>query len=693
MKQRMITRREFLRLSAMGAVGAAAAACGGQQAPAPATSVPAAPAAEPTAAPAAEPTAVPPTAVPEAVKATEAPAAVAGKYQEAPMLAELVQAGSLPPVDERLPINPAIMESYEGIGNYGGNWRRGFKGVSDRWGPTKLVDRNWAWFDKDLNLQPRLMESWQVSDDGREWTIKLREGTKWSDGTEFTTDDFAFWYEHELQNKKINPSLPTVWRSDAETPVEFTAVDKYTAKFVFTKPKPMLIYYNTRGGMGGPMTPSHYMRKFHEDTTDDKAAVDAEIKERGYDSWERYYVDYKSWWYMNPEKPVLSPWLGKGELSTELFIMERNPYFFAVDPEGKQLPYIDTVTHRLFESDEVLNLWLTNGEIDMQARHLSLANLALYKSGEEKGDYSTILAIHASHIAMQINHSCKNPQLYELFNDLKVRQAMNAAINREEVNELIFNGMLKPRQYSPLPMSPQYYEKAEKAWIEYDPDLANQLMDEAGYTEKDAQGFRLFKDGSGPITFIIEGTDQTGTPTEDAVLLVSSYLEKIGIKATYKYSERALYTQHYEANEIEAAWWGGDRTVLPLVPEAIIFRGVQPDRPWCPGWGYFYTDPTNPAAIEPPAGHWIWDIWKIWDEEIVVEVDPDKQTAAFKKILDIWAEQLPMIGVLGEQPTPTVVKNGFKGYPAGMPNDDTTGDEQFCQSETYYWDDPTKHTM
>ena len=203
----------------------------------------------------AEPTAVPPTAVPEAVKATEAPAAAAGKYQEAPMLAELVQAGSLPPVDERLPINPAIMESYEGIGNYGGNWRRGFKGVSDRWGPTKLQDRNWAWFDKDLNLQPRLMESWQVSDDGREWTIKLREGAKWSDGTEFTTDDFAFWYEHELQNKKINPGLPTVWRSDAETPVEFTAVDKYTAKFAFTKPKPMLIYYNTRGGMGGPMTP------------------------------------------------------------------------------------------------------------------------------------------------------------------------------------------------------------------------------------------------------------------------------------------------------------------------------------------------------------------------------------------------------------------------------------------------------
>jgi hypothetical protein len=132
--------------------------------------------------------------------------------------------------------------------------------------------------------------------------------------------------------------------------------------------------------------------------------------------------------------------------------------------------------------------------------------------------------------------------------------------------------------------------------------------------------------------------------------------------------------------------------VLPLVPEAIIFRGVQPDRPWCPAWWRFYTEPTNPNAVKPPDGHWIWQIWKIWDEEVVVEPDPAKQTAAFKKLLDIWATELPMVTFLGQSPAPTIVKNGFKGYPAGMPNDDTVGDEHFCQGETYYWDDPSKHT-
>jgi peptide/nickel transport system substrate-binding protein len=330
----------------------------------------------------------------------------------------------------------------------------------------------------------------------------------------------------------------------------------------------------------------------------------------------------------------------------------------------------------------------------MQFRHLQLGDLPLYKSGEETGDYKVILGVNASHVGMQLNLTTKNKPLAEFFNQRNARIAISHAINRDNINELAYSGLLKPRQYSPLPMSPQYYEKAANVYLTHDIDKANQLLDEAGYTQKDADGIRLYRDGSGPISFTIEGIEAVGTPIEDAAQLVARDLANIGIKATYKYVERSLYTEHYTANDIEAGFWGADRTVLPLVPEAIIFRGVQPDRPWCPAWGFWYTqDPANPDpnAVEPPKDHWIRTIWKIWDEEIAVEPDPVKQTEAFKKILDIWAEELPMIGLLGEQPAPAIVKNGFKGYPAGMPNDDTTGDEHYCNAETYYWDDPSKH--
>jgi peptide/nickel transport system substrate-binding protein len=694
--KKLINRREFLRLSALTAVGTAAAACGAQATPAPKpapTAAPAAKAPEPTKAPAA----AAPTAAPKAAEPTKAPAAAApaSQYKEAPMLADLVKGGKLPAVDARLPKKPPVFKGQEGIGKYGGSWRRAFSGVSDRWGPTKLGDRTWAWFDAKLNIQPRLAESYQVSPDGKEWTFKIREGQKWSDGKDFTTDDIAWWYKYELQNKKITPSAPTNLSNKDKSLAKLDVADKFTFKFTFTAPKPLLIYTLSRGSLSpasGGATPSHYMKEMHEETTSDKDKLAATVKAKGFDSWDRFYLDFASPWYANPERPSLMPWLAKGALSKELFVMERNPYFFGVDEQGNQLPYIDKITHRLFENNEVKNLWVTNGEIDMQNRHMAIADLALYKSGEAKGDYKTFMGISAGHDAMQLNLSCKNKLLNEFFNNLKVRQAISSAINRDQINQLIYNGLLQPRQYSPLKLSPQYYEKASTAWIKYDLDTANKLLDEAGYSKKGADGIRLHKDGTTPISFIIEGTAQTGTPTEDEVLLISKDLAKVGIKGTYKYSERALYTQHYEANDIEAAWWGGDRTVLPLVPEAIIFRGVQPDRPWCPGWGFYYNNPQGQNAVQPPEGHWIYTIWKIWDEEIAVQPDPAKQTEAFKKILDIWAEQLPMIGVLGEQPAPIIVKNGFKGYLPGMPIDDTTGDEHLLQSETYYWDDPAKHT-
>lgn len=617
------------------------------------------------------------------------------------MLAELVKAGQLPPVEERLPKIPMVMEGYEGIGNYGGTWRRAFQGVSDINGPTKVVDRAWAWFDKDLNLIPRQLESWSVSPDGTEWTIKMREGLKWSDGkAEYTTDDILFWYEHELQNTKVMSSPSSPWTDPDKTLVKFEAVDKYTGTFTYTKPKPLFLYNMTRGGNGNvptapalPVTPSHYLKEFHEDTTSDKAKLEADVAARGFADWQTYYLQYARSWTANPDKPSIGAWIAKNTHADELFIMERNPYFWAVDAEGNQLPYIDQVTHRRYDSSapDVLTLRVTNGEVDLQYRQLSIANLPVYKASEAQGDYRVLLGALASHVCFNCNLTTKNEPLAEFFNQRDARIAMSLAINRDNINQLVYNGLLTPRQYSPTKASPQYYEKLTNAYIEYDPDTANKMLDDAGYTAKDADGFRLYRDGSGPISFTIEGTNASG-PDVDASGLVSTDLAAVGIKATYQFVERALYTEHYTANEIEAGWFGADRALLPLVPEAIIFRGVQPDRPWCPGWGFWKTTPNEPTAVEPPEGHWIREIWRIWDEEVVVEPDPDKQTAAFHKILDVWATELPFVTLLGELPAVTVVKNGFKGFVAGLPNDDTVGDEHFAQGETYYWDDPSQHT-
>ena len=693
-EKRKLTRREFLQVSVLATAGVALTACK-QPTPVP-TAAPTEKAPEPTAVPkteepkeepkAAEPTKVPePTAVPEPVS----------MYKEAPMLAKLVEAGSLPPVDERLPMNPYIVAVAESIGNYGGNWRRGFSGVSDRWGPTKINDRTLSWFDKDLNLKPKLLESWEVSADTKTWTFHLRKGVKFSDGVELTSEAFKWFYENQVKNTDLTPTPP---QSHANRMPDGTWVicemefpDDYTVVLNFAEPKPLLFYEGggTRS-INGWLTPGHYMAQWHMDLTEDKAALEATIAAAGFDTWVNYFNNDRNRFDLNPDRPGITPFLLKGSLAEERFVMERNPYYFGVDPEGNQVPYIDTVTHRLFESAEVLNMWVVNGEIDYQARHLSFGNYTLYKENEANGDYRVLDCISAGHQALQLNLSCKNQQLNDFFNTRDVRIAVSHAINRDEINELVWNGLLTPRQYSPLSMSPNYYPKLSDAYIEYDPDTANALLDGAGYDQKGADGIRLFPDGT-PISFIVEGTAEAGTPDEDSVQLVCQYLEAVGIKATYKYFERSLYTEHYSANEIEAAYWGGDRTVLPLVPGAIIFRGVQPDRPWCPGYGFYYNNPEDVNGVKPPDGHFIYKIWDIWDNQVSVEPDQAMQNKAFEGILDIWAEELPMIGILGEMPAPTIAKNGFSNVLPGMPNDDTTGDEQFLQSESFFWDEPEKH--
>ncbi|MDE0142536.1 MAG: ABC transporter substrate-binding protein [Caldilineaceae bacterium] len=662
-----ISRREFMRVSGVAAAGAVAVACGASGEPE----------AMEEAAPAED----------SAAESSEAaPAASSSQYSEAPMLADMVAAGDLPPVDERLPVNPMVMPVAEENGNYGGTFRRGFKGVSDRWGPTKMQDRGLSWYDQNLNMQPRMAESWEINEDASEWTFHLREGMKWSDGTPFTTEAIRWWWEEDETNTTISPSIGGTWVSGAErTPMELEIVDDSTVTFKFPLPNPLYVFRLGRQTRNLYL-PGHYLKQFHMDLTDDQDKLQAQVEEAGFNSWEEYYTD-RRWWYLNPDLPSIGPWISKNELSNELFLMERNPYFFGVDSDGRQLPYVDDVTHRLFETNDVFDLRIINGEIDFQARHVNIGNFTLYKENEEAGDYQVFLGSASGHSAIQLNLSTKNERLAEFFNIRDVRIALSVAVDRVALNELVWDGLMTPRQYSPLESSAQAYPKQANAWIEYDPDTANQLLDDAGYAEKDSDGFRLFNDGSGDtLSFVIEGTAQPGTTSEDTVQEVIKYFAAVGVKAAYKGFERSLYEEHHGANEIEAAWWGGDRTVVPLV-NPTIWTCEQPDRPWAAGWAHWRNSGgTSPAGVEPPAGHWVWTIWEIWDA-IKIEPDPDKQTAMFHQILDIWAEELPMIGYLGERPAPIIVKNGVRNYLPGFPLDDTTGDEHLLHTETYFWED------
>ncbi|NLD42143.1 MAG: ABC transporter substrate-binding protein [Chloroflexi bacterium] len=665
-----MTRRQFLRVSALAAAATVAGAC-----------VVEVPAAQPAQLPAAAP------AAPAAPAA--APAAPASRFAEAPVLAELVAKGALPPVDERLPENPDAVAPLESIGKYGGAWRRGFSGVSDRWGPTKLKANNLLWYTPAIVLRAALVESWETSADASVWTFHLRKGMRWSDGTPFTSAAFQWFYDYHVRNAEIQPILPAeLCTGTVKQLATITSPDDYTVVVAFAHPNP-LFGYTMAGHWFQPFSPHHYMQQFHIALTDDKDALAATVKEKGFDSWAAYFLDRNSW-YLNPERPTTDPWMATTALSEQLFVMQRNPYYWQVDTDGQQLPYLDTVTHRLYESGDVFTMWILNGEIDCQGRGVGMGNYTLYKENEVKGDFHVVFNIGAGHDMLQLNLTAKEPRLRAFFQDRQVRIAMMYAMNREEMNDVLQDGRGAVRQFSPVTMSPNYHERLSTSYIAYDPAKANAMLDEAGYAEKDADGMRLYPDGSKePVSFIIEGTTPAGSTGEDAILMVISYLEAVGVKASYRYSERSLYETRSAANEIEAAWWGGNRTILPIIDPGIIL-GTMGGFPWANAWGLWKNREDDPNGEKPPEGHWIWTIWETWNQ-VAAEPDEAKRNALFSKILDIWADECPVIGLLGEYPAPVIVKNRLHNYPGGYPDENALGGEHFQQGQFLYWEDPENH--
>jgi len=202
------------------------------------------------------------------------------RYSESPMLAELVKAKKLPPVEERLPKNPVVVEPLEEIGQYGGTWYIAVTGrhyalLSYLGG--RIADMDLFQYDfGGTRLLPNLVDRWKVSRDARTYTLHFREGLKWSDGEPFTTDDIMFWYKEMLTNKELYPNLPG-WMRMGDKVIEINQIDKYTIEFKLPSPNGVFLY-NIQGSF--PLFPKHYLKQFHPNYTPIEKLTDMAKKVR-----------------------------------------------------------------------------------------------------------------------------------------------------------------------------------------------------------------------------------------------------------------------------------------------------------------------------------------------------------------------------------------------------------------------------
>lgn len=606
-------------------------------------------------------------------------------YSESPMLTELVKAGKLPPVEQRLPKQPQVF-AVESVGTYGGTWHRAYKGPGDRWGPTKLLEERVVKYvqgDKgELKLAPGYVESFASNADATEFTFTLLDGLKWSDGHPITTEDVKFWYEDVFLNRDIVPAVESIYAPGGK-PLVIEIVDARTFKVKFEKPYIYFLDILAKDSTGEPsldrasfIMPAHYLKAFHPKYVS-KEALDKIVADKRVKKWQDLWGSKGviTAWNMNPDLPVVTPWKIAVPPPADVMVMERNPYYYRVDKAGNQLPYIDRIEHKLFENQETFNLMAVQGQLDMQQRFANTGDFTFYKQNEKKGGYKTLKWVNAETWSLIPNFNSKDEGLRALYENEKVRQALSIGVDRDAINELAYSGLGEGRAAAPVTGSPYYDAALESHWAKYDPKAAAKLLDEAGLAKKDAQGFRLRPDGK-RLTIVLQYNDASyGVAIEP----VRANWAEIGVELQPRLIDRTVFDANRDNNDFDMQFTSFDR--LSIVPaDARLMLGWD-------GFAnryYRWYATGGKDGMEPPKDYPLRKAWAEWDNAATAanRAEADKHAMEMIKAVVNYGY---VIGLVGETPALTIVSDKLKGVRDGLVNDDTTRGEGLAQPIQFYF--------
>ena len=549
----------------------------------------------------------------------------AGKYRESPMLTQLVAAGELPPVDDRLPVRPLVLEPLakagETIGRYGGTLTvTGLDPNGDSFGAEwgdggGFRNEGLAFFDiASRNFTPDVGESWEVSDDFTTMTVHLREGVRWSDGELLTTEDVEFWWNDVMLNESLTAKIPSYFAPGGNV-MQVNIIDDYTFSFEYAEPYLAIADQMDRLT---PWSPKHYMQRWHVDYNED-AGKEADAE--GFGEWfEAFLAREDDRWgtVYAEERPMFGPFAPGEPDSVGNRRSPRNPYYWKVDPTGQQLPYADYYEVILLGSREILEAKAISGEFNMGGAWTDLASFPLLVENADKAGYTVRMfpgLLWGGSVSWAYNYTSNDAVLREIFNDLRFRRAMSHAINREEFAEVFNLGLTEPRQAAPPADWSFYDETFGRKYLEYDVDLANQLLDEMGLPWDADRRHRLRPDGK-PLILQTEIGQEGHRPGEWEFII--RYWSKVGVEVKYKQVDHALYAQHLLANELDIGTWGAGG------PPESVSHAIYPIR-LVPPWHWRAC-----CAL----GGMAWHDW--WESDGELGEEPPQQIQELFGLLDQW---------------------------------------------------------
>jgi len=624
-------------------------------------------------------------------------------FKEAPTLDAQVKAGKLPPVEKRLPDESQLLviKPLREIGKYGGNWRRAFTGPADHENANRInsADKILTFDYTGTKIVPSLARDWKVSDDGKTTTIYLRKGAKWSDGKPLTADDFMFWYEDIYLNKNIVPTPFFEFQINGKDG-KMRKVDDFTVAFEFPEPYSFFVYqlagstgigagFATRGAFqnfGGAYAPAHYLKQFLPKYSSEDA-VNKKAKDLGFDNWVSLLKNRYSW-ALNNEVPVMTPWKTVSPINTPTWSMERNPYFWAVDTAGNQLPYIDRITLTLAENTEVANLRAIAGEFDIQERHMGLNKLPVFLENAKKGNYTVRLdpGLNGADVALHMGNSYEgDAEIAKLLRNKDFRHALSLGIDRDQLNEAFWLGVGASGSVAPAPDTiyspgPEWNKK----WAVYDPKQANELLDKLGLSKKDSDGYRLRADGKGRLRLEMITVGGSFVPFTAVGEMIKQQWKKIGVDVDIKEMERNLAFTRDNNNENQIITWANDGSeVLFLFPRHALpvdaaesHMGMAFAR-WYASGGTSGKKPDDPEMIK------AFDLFRA-----SYGMKDEERTKAAKEIWKIIVEQEWSIGTVGQSPAfmgVRIVKNNMGNIPDRQINAQHVRTPHSSWPETFYF--------
>ena len=600
-------------------------------------------------------------------------------YNEAPMLQDQVQAGLLPPVDERLPEQPLVITPLREVGKYGGTWVRWT--TSRTWSYVRMLMYGHSpirWVDDGMGIEPNWVESWESNPEATIWTFRLRKGVRWSDGHPLTTDDIMFWWNDMVLNLEMSDPVPDIFIAGGET-ARVEALDEYTVQVTYKEPAPLLIerlcMWPNAGHGERLIVPAHYLKQFHPDYSD---AENFEIFEE------------KMEWWVNPECPVLTEWMPVEHQPARRLILQRNPYYYAVDTEGNQLPYIDTIEVNYVEDMEMIKLRLLNGEGHMQLRpYMAMSDLAMFQKNAANAGYRIHLWNSGSGTGPIVypNWNHPDPDKQGLYRMPEFRRALSLAMNRPRMHKMVHyttgeptTGTFSPNaiEFHRTEIGKALYEEWRDMYVEYNPKGAQALLDSIGVVDQDGDGWRDLPNGK-PLTLRIDmdsAAEKIYTQTSE---MTKVDWEAIGIKTLLNPMDGSQLSimDQTATFDIRDSWGLSDGPNFLVFPQWVA--PIDLSR-WAPLNGAWYSvqgtakatldldkaprDRTPPREAPEPGGP-VDRLQKIYDQA-KIEPDEAKRDEFVHQMIQIHIEEGPFfIGSVALFPRPVVFSNKMRNVPDG----------------------------